>query len=213
MQSCVFLFVRDRLCSPLWSHEMPERKTLRCLSFEVLPIEEEGHWHMMTADVRVGVSLCIIDEQNGNKNMLLVWTVTPGCDPTEIRWGFYTHSMMNVFKLSLPSLPAAVEISIKVSLPPQTGLKETNIIKIGNESLFWDDLKFLCGGIINLFYCILGFSSETEPESPRITFLPSQMYWCKPKPKLPVRSCWANFLLGVDETLKSPLQRSCLRYY
>lgn len=91
--------------------------------------------------------------------------------------------------------------------------KKTNMIKIGIRSLFWDDLKFLCGEIINIFYCILGFSSETEPESPRITFLPLQMYWCKPKPKLPVRSCWAYFLLGADKTLKSPPHRSCLWYY
>lgn len=163
----------------------------------------------MTADVRVGVSLCIINEQNGNKNILLVWTVTPGSDPTKNHLGFYTHSMMNVFKLCLLPLLVWFEISNKVNLPPQTWLKETNMIKIGKDELFWDDSIFSYCGIIHLF-CDLA-----RKGSPNLLELPPshyKMYWCKLKRKLPIRSCWANFLLGVDETLKSPLHRWIVSY-
>lgn len=112
-------------------------------------LEEEGHWHMITADVRVGVSLCIIDEQNGNKNMPLVWTVTPGSDPTEFNWGFYTHSMMNVFKLRLLSLPTWLRTQSRSVCLRKHDWKKTNMIKIGDwiialrwfEVSLWRDNK------------------------------------------------------------------------
>lgn len=83
----------------LRSHEMREWILRKCVSFKVVPTEEEGH--LMTADIRVGVFLCIINTLNGNKNILLVWAVTPGSDPTEIHLGFYTNSIMNSLNFCL----------------------------------------------------------------------------------------------------------------
>lgn len=183
MQPCMFLFLQDSLCSPQkYSYITWDTRTNNT---KVRELQGSSCWKR--GSVAHDDSWCpggcfLVHHQWAKWKQKLPSSLN--CDswkwPYRDSSGLLNKFYGKCFKVLSPLTADVVEISNKVNLPPQTRLKRWIIFR--------------------------RFSSETEPESPKITFLSWQMYWRELKRKLPVRSCWANFLLGVDETLKSPLQ-------